>query len=116
MLGLPLRRRSTWTGQVRDDHAVPWLLALRALWFQTLMGVVATVVLLASSWEALTYGQFGAAGMLLAVPFAVATSLPWLGRAATRFGLGRLPEETTPPPALAAAGLPALTLAAERRE
>ncbi len=114
MIGLPFRRKRGWTGQVRDDHAVPWWLALRTLWVQTLLGIAGTAIFLGFSWQAWAYGQFGLAGLLLAAPFAVVTSIPALGRAATRFGLGRLPEETAPPPALVEAGLPALALAAGR--
>jgi membrane glycosyltransferase len=43
---------------------------------------------------------------------AVITALPDLGRALTRWGLGRLPEETDPPAALHALALPAFETAA----
>ncbi|BBK43263.1 glucan biosynthesis glucosyltransferase H [Allostella vacuolata] len=116
LLGLPFSRRAGWTGQMRDDHSVPWRVAFRALWLQSLLGVAGTAAFLAGSWEAWAYGQLGLAGLLLAAPFAIVTSLPWLGRAATRVGLGRLPEETAPPEELLQAGLPALSLAtADRR-
>ncbi|WP_374446909.1 glucans biosynthesis glucosyltransferase MdoH [Stella sp.] len=114
MLGLPFRRRAGWTGQARADHAVPWAVALRTLWRQTLAGAVGTAVFLAGSWEAWAWGQLGLAGLLLAVPFAVATSVPRLGRWAARVGFCRLPEETAPPPELVAAGLAALAPAAGR--
>lgn len=114
MLGLPFRRRAGWTGQVRADHAVPWPIAFRTLWRQTLAGAVATVAFLAGSWEAWAWGQLGLAGLLLAAPFAVVTSLPALGRWATRVGLCRLPEETAPPAELTAAGLAALPTAHPR--
>ena len=42
---------------------------------------------------------------------AVFTALPRLGAALARIGLGRLPEETAPPGALAALSLPALAAA-----
>ena len=67
----------------------------------------------------LTDSQLGALGGIafallystLAVPLAVFTALPWLGAALARIGLGRLPEETAPPGALAALSLPALAAA-----
>ena len=45
---------------------------------------------------------------LLAVPLAVLTAIPSLGLALARIGLGRLPEETSPPVGLNALSLPAL--------
>ena len=39
---------------------------------------------------------------------------PAVGRFLTRLGIGCLPEETAPPPALAALALPALTKAEAR--
>ncbi|BBK38468.1 hypothetical protein STAQ_35460 [Allostella sp. ATCC 35155] len=108
MLALPFRRRAGWTGQVRDDHAVPWPVALRTLWRQTLAGAAGTAAFLSTSWEAWAWAQLGLAGLLLAAPFAVVTSLPELGRWAARVGLCRLPEETAPPPDLLTAGPAAL--------
>jgi membrane glycosyltransferase len=48
----------------------------------------------------------------LAIPFAMATAWPWLGRFAARVGIGRLPEETAGPAALLALALPAIEPAA----
>jgi membrane glycosyltransferase len=48
-----------------------------------------------------------AGGLALAIPMAVITADPAIGRLALRVGLGRLPEETLPSP-LDALGLPAL--------
>lgn len=114
MVRLPFRRGRGWTGQVRDDHAVPFGLALATFRVQTVLGLAAGAAFAGFSAEALAYGQLGLAGLMLAAPFAVVTSWPALGRAATRCGLGRLPEETAPPPSLVQADLPALALAADR--
>ena len=48
-----------------------------------------------------------AGGLALAIPIAVITADPAVGRLLLRVGLGRLPEETLPSP-LDALGLPAL--------
>ena len=45
---------------------------------------------------------------------AVITARPAIGAALTRIGLGRLPEETMPPRALAALALPALSATAPK--
>jgi FkbM family methyltransferase len=47
---------------------------------------------------------------VFAIPFAVVTAAPRLGRALVRVGFCRLPEETAPPPELAALALPAIEL------
>ncbi|MGE0719156.1 MAG: glucans biosynthesis glucosyltransferase MdoH [Alphaproteobacteria bacterium] len=112
LLGLPLRRTLGWSGQQRDDHAVPFLFALRKLWLQTVLGIAGQGLFLWASWEAWAYGQLGLAGMLLAAPLAVVTAAPRLGAAMVRFGICRLPEESRPPEPLVRAGLPALALAA----
>jgi membrane glycosyltransferase len=50
----------------------------------------------------------GAGGLLLAVPFAVATASPLLGIVLARMGIGRIPEEVEVPAALESLRLPAL--------
>ncbi|MGE0723127.1 MAG: glucans biosynthesis glucosyltransferase MdoH [Alphaproteobacteria bacterium] len=108
MAGLPFHRTIGWSGQSREDHVVPARTALRALWRQTALGLATGALFLSLSWEALAYGLLGVAGLALAVPFAVVTSLPGLGLLLVRLGIGRLPEETEPPGALVRIGLPAL--------
>ncbi|MGE3148705.1 MAG: glucans biosynthesis glucosyltransferase MdoH [Pseudorhodoplanes sp.] len=99
-----------WGGQMRDDHAVPWSLAARHLWPQTLFGAVCIAILAASHPPAIPYALFIAAGLVLAVPLAVLTASPGIGRALARLGIGRLPEETQAPAALRALGLPAFDI------
>jgi membrane glycosyltransferase len=109
--GLMLGRAIGWIGQSRDDHAVPWSLAWRRLWPQTVVGVGCVVVLAATAPSAIPYALLIAAGLALAVPFAVLTADPAVGKIAVLVGLGRLPEETAPSAALVALGLPALQIA-----
>jgi len=105
-----------WASQARDDHEVPFALALRRLWPQTLLGLGCVSVLALTVPAAIPYALFLAGGPLLAVPLAVITASPAVGRALLRIGIGRLPEETAPPPVLAALALPAIALAAHRRD
>jgi membrane glycosyltransferase len=106
--GMPFGYSIGWAGQTRDDHVVPWSEALRQLWPHTAIGVGALAILAATHPGAIPYALLLAGGPALSVPFAVLTSRPGFGAALTRIGIGRLPEETAPPPALATLALPAL--------
>jgi membrane glycosyltransferase len=106
--GMPFGYSIGWAGQTRDDHAVPWGMALRQLWPHTAIGVGALATLAATHPDAIPYALLLAGGPALSVPFAVLTSRPDFGALLARIGIGRLPEETAPPPALATLALPAL--------
>lgn len=115
LIGLAFGRTIGWIGQTRDDHAVPWSLAWRQLWPQTVLGAASIGVLALTVPAAIPYALFIAGGLMLAVPLAVVTASPAVGRALLRVGLGRLPEEISPPPALRALKLPAIEAAADVR-
>jgi membrane glycosyltransferase len=108
LVGLLFDREIGWIGQVRDDHTVPFRLALTSLWPQTLVGWIAIALVSATQPAALPYVLFLAAGPALAVPFAMLTAWPSLGSFAVRIGIGRLPEETATPHELLLLSLPAI--------
>ena len=108
LLGLLFDRQIGWIGQVRDDHAVSFVSALSTLWPQTLIGWVAIGLVAATQPAALPCILLLAAGPALAVPFAMVTAWPALGRFAARIGIGRLPEETATPEELQLLSLPAI--------
>ncbi len=110
VLAMPFGRKIGWIGQLRDDHAVPWSLAVRSFWPHTLFGVAVIVLLAATQPAALPVALLIAAGPALSIPLAVATSQPQLGEAAVRLGLLRLPEETDPPAVLRALRVPAIAI------
>jgi len=112
--GLMFGRAIGWIGQTRDDHAVPLGLAIHNLWPQTAFGLVILGTLAATAPAAIPYALFIAGGLVLSIPLAVFTAWPALGRVMLRLGIGRLPEETTPPAALAALALPAVDAARPR--
>jgi membrane glycosyltransferase len=107
---LLLGRTVGWTAQARDDHQVPWSLALQQFWPQTLIGLAPVLVLALTAPSAIPYALLIAGGPLLAVPLAVVTASPVFGRALIAVGLSRLPEETDPPPELRALKLPAIVM------
>jgi membrane glycosyltransferase len=106
--GLLFHREIGWIGQVRDDHAVSFRLALSSLWPQTLLGWTAIGLVSATQPAALPYVLFLAGGPAMAIPFAMLTAWAPLGRFAVRIGIGRLPEETTTPEELRLLSLPAI--------
>jgi membrane glycosyltransferase len=112
LTGLLFGREIGWIGQTRDDHAVPFALALRNLWPHTLLGCTALGLLAMTQPAAIPYMLFLAGGPALAIPFAMMTASPRLGSLAARLGIGRLPEETTRPAVLLDLALPAIELAA----
>jgi membrane glycosyltransferase len=103
-----------WTVQVRSDHVVPIAAAIEQFWPQTLVGFGTITVLALTVPSAIPYALLIAGGLLLSVPLAVLTATPDLGRMLLRCGLGRLPEETSPPPELYTAGVPAIDLLHKR--
>jgi membrane glycosyltransferase len=112
---LLLGRTIEWGAQARDDHKVPWSLAVRSFWPQTLIGLAPLLVLAVAAPSAIPYAFLIAGGPLLSIPLAVVTAAPALGRALIALGLDRLPEETLPPPELRALDLPAIALSRRGR-
>jgi membrane glycosyltransferase len=115
LVRLLLGKSIGWNVQARDDHAVPLSLAFRNLWPHTVLGLTTVMVLWLTVPAAIPYALFVAAGPLLSIPLAVITARPGVGGAMVASGLGRLPEETAPPPEIRALALPAVTLAAVDR-
>jgi membrane glycosyltransferase len=114
--GLMLGRDIGWIGQTREDHAVPFTQAARSLWPHTLLGCATLGILATTQPLALPYALFLAGGPALSIPFAMMTAWPSVGRLFARVGIGRLPEETNVPAGLDALALPALEIAASRRQ
>lgn len=102
MGGLAFGRRLGWASQRRSERRVRLAEATRALWPQTLAGVL----FLAAMWAFFPAGLPWAAptltGLLLAVPFAMLSSSPRVGRVLARARLCATPEELAPPAEIAA--------------
>jgi membrane glycosyltransferase len=97
MIGLAFGASVVWGGQARDAHGISWATAANDLWPQTLFGIVVCGAMLAVEPAVLWWSLPLTAGYLLAVPFAVLTADPSLGKALKAAGLCGIPEDFDPP-------------------
>ncbi|MBB3770472.1 membrane glycosyltransferase [Angulomicrobium tetraedrale] len=102
MVGLAFGRTVTWDAQARDAVRLSWRTALAGLWPQLVFGAAIAGILAAAVPAALIWALPVLIGLVSAVPFAVLTSEPALGRWLGRLGLCATPEEGAPSPCLAA--------------
>lgn len=104
MAGLLFGRTVGWSGQKRDAYRLSWATAARGLWPQTLFGLaIAGLIVLGGAPAALPWAAPALLGLCLAVPFAVLTSHPALGRWCAQVGICAVPEERRAPEVLIAA-------------
>ena len=88
LLGLP----TDWTRQNRTSRRIGWIEAARLLAVHTFLGLALTACLLRDPFSLALAAPFGV-GLLLAIPFCVATSSRCLGRLILATGLFATPEE-----------------------
>ena len=100
MCGLLFGKKSGWTGQTREDHSVPFSVALRQFWPHTLLGIFLISTLALTHPECITTAVILLGGLTLSIPLAVMTSWPSFGRLLLRVGLFDIPEEIARPDAL----------------
>lgn len=105
MLSLLITRdKPAWGGQQRDAHRLDWDEAAKALWPQTLFGVVILGLLFAMNPTVAVWSLPLTLGFITAIPFAVLTSLPELGEWSKRIGLCGIPEDFAAPPEIVKLG------------
>ena len=97
MIGLAFGKSVVWGGQSRDAYGISWATAVRNLWPQTLFGVVFCGLLWKVNPAVFWWSLPLTAGYLVAIPFAVLTASPALGRWFKRVGLAGIPEDFDPP-------------------
>ena len=97
MVGLLFGKSVVWGGQSRDAYGIGLRTAVENLWPQTLFGVVVCGLLYLISPATLTWSLPLTLGYLVAIPFAMITAEPWLGRAFKRLGLCGIPEDFDAP-------------------
>ncbi len=98
MIGLLFGRTATWNGQTRDAHALPFRVAWRGLWPQTVFGVVVLGLAAWSSPRLALWSLPLTAGYVLAVPFAMLSASAGAGRWLQQARLCATPEEFERPP------------------
>ena len=110
LAGLLFGRTIGWIGQTRDDHAVPWCGGgAPASGRRRCSGLASRAALPPPHPSAIPYALFIAGGLAVPIPLAVG-STPRPAVPLSRAGIGRLPEETAPPPPCARSRLPAIEL------
>jgi membrane glycosyltransferase len=97
MIGLLFGKSVVWGGQSRDAQRLTWAEAAHNLWPQTLFGVIVCGALIATAPALFWWSLPLTAGYLLAIPFAVVTAEPHLGRLLQRLGICGIPEDFAPP-------------------
>ncbi len=97
LIGLAFGRKVGWNGQVRDAYGLNWSTALRALWPQMVFGVTVLATLTIHTPAAVIWVLPVVLGLLLAVPFAVFTASPVLGRVLAKRRICAIPEEFETP-------------------
>jgi membrane glycosyltransferase len=102
LAALLLRRPQIWNGQQRDGYRLAWRSSLLEFWPQTLLGLALVIFLAVAAPHALPWFLPFAVGLVLAVPFAVATASRSLGDWAATHQLCATPEEIEPPDEVAA--------------
>jgi membrane glycosyltransferase len=105
MIGLAFgRARIGWNGQARDAHALSLATAFAGLWPHLVFGLYIFGTLALLSPTVLAWSLPLTAGYILAIPFAMLTAAPRLGRWFVASGLCGIPEDFDPPAELAAIG------------
>ncbi|MEO0820912.1 MAG: glucans biosynthesis glucosyltransferase MdoH [Pseudomonadota bacterium] len=97
LTGLAFGQSVKWSGQQRDAYRLGWGEAARAFWPQTLFGLAIAGSIVAMIGPGALYWALPLIfGLVFAVPFAVLTAEPAVGRMARRLGLAAVPEEVAP--------------------
>jgi membrane glycosyltransferase len=102
MIGLAFGKSVVWGGQSRDAYGISWRTAIENLWPQTLFGIIVCGLVLLVSPPVFWWSLPLTAGYLLAIPFAVITASPSLGRWFKKLGLCGIPEDFSVPPEIKA--------------
>ena len=97
MIGLLFGKSVIWGGQQRDAAGISFMTAVENLWPQTLFGLVVCGALYVISPTVLLWSLPLTAGYILAIPFAMLTASPALGRWMKKTGLCGIPEDFAPP-------------------
>ena len=98
MIALIFARTVTWEGQRRDGYRLSWTSAGKAFWQPTVFGAALLGILYVAVPGAIPWFVPFLMGLILAIPFAVFSSMPAIGAVAARWKLCGIPEEITGAP------------------
>jgi membrane glycosyltransferase len=93
VLGLPFGRQIGWTTQLRDSDGISWFVAIKALWFHTLIGLGFAFWIWTTEINAWWVAAPFFMGLLTSIPFAVLTASQSLGRWFATYAICAIPEE-----------------------
>jgi membrane glycosyltransferase len=111
ILNLLLGRPATWSTQLRCVRALTWRAAIQSLWPQLLFGILICGALGLTAPSVILWTLPLLAGYLLAIPIAVLTASPLLGRWMSGLKMCGIPEEFDPPSEVIALEIEARMLA-----
>ena len=97
MIGLLFGHSVVWGGQSRDAYGISWRTAWENLWPQTAFGVVVCGLMYLVEPAVFWWSLPLTLGYLVAMPFAVVTAAPMVGRMFKSLGLCGIPEDFNPP-------------------
>ena len=97
MIGLAFGHSVVWGGQSRDAYGISWRTAWENLWPQTIFGAVVCGLMYLVEPAVFWWSLPLTLGYLVAMPFAVSTAMPAIGRWFKAVGLCGIPEDFDPP-------------------
>jgi membrane glycosyltransferase len=97
MIGLAFGKSVVWGAQSRDTFGMSLSTAIRNFWPQTLFGAAVCTALVMVTPTVFWWSLPLTSGYLLAIPFAIVTADPRVGRWFQALGLCGIPEDFDPP-------------------
>ncbi len=94
---LLLGMQPAWLPQNRGDRGVSWREATRLLWPHTAIGLAAFGAFASAGWHTVLWAAPLAGGLVLAIPFCVATAHPRFGAWLQAHAIAAMPEERVAP-------------------
>lgn len=102
MIAMMFGRTIGWRHQERDAHALSFVTAMTMLWPQLVFGIVILAMMARGAPAMIPYALPLTLGYLVAVPFAMLTASPKVGRWLARGRICAIPEEIDMPAEIAA--------------
>ena len=96
MIGAVFGKKAGWAIQNRDEASLSWSRAIKAFWGHTLIGLLLALPLVLTHPLALLPVALFLGGLWMAIPFAVFSAHPALGRVMQRRGWLATPDEVQP--------------------